>query len=142
MIPRILSFLTQPDMPSWLCTLVNACTASVPEWMFLQWQPQLLALMSTASVEAITHTLARLCKTYPQALLYTVILARDQLREATHVPDTTKKAFDEFEKALGEAWVHGNRLLKELFQLHDPDLMVRDLRDELVRHGTAWRGDA
>eukprot|EP00730_Choanoeca_flexa_P001654 TRINITY_DN10729_c0_g1_i1.p1 TRINITY_DN10729_c0_g1~~TRINITY_DN10729_c0_g1_i1.p1 ORF type:complete len:755 (+),score=205.72 TRINITY_DN10729_c0_g1_i1:477-2741(+) len=132
MIPRILSFLTQPGMPPWLCSLVRLCSASVPEWMFIQWQPQLLALMSTSSTKAVAHTLERLCRTYPQALLFSVILAEDQLNEAAFVDEETRSEFETLKEALGVAWLHGTELLEQLFLLHDPDLMVKDLRDELT----------
>ena len=131
MIPQVLALLTKAEQPPWLHQLVATCSDSVPAWVFVQWQPQLLALQTSGCHGAVGNTVKRLSQTYPQAMLFPIILADARLRqsgEATGQDSGLAFAI----KAIGPLISLGNRLIRELDLLHDPILMATDLKNEFV----------
>ncbi|XP_066140487.1 DNA-dependent protein kinase catalytic subunit-like [Euwallacea fornicatus] len=58
-------------------------TQYIPCWMFLGWIPQLLANVDTRKVTAISDIILRIAKTYPQAIMYSYRLSKENYSQ-TH----------------------------------------------------------
>ncbi|XP_066255512.1 DNA-dependent protein kinase catalytic subunit-like [Euwallacea similis] len=52
-------------------------TQDIPCWMFLGWIPQLLANVDTPKVTAISGIILKIAKTYPQAIMYSYRLSKE-----------------------------------------------------------------
>ncbi|KAF7267164.1 hypothetical protein GWI33_019585 [Rhynchophorus ferrugineus] len=55
-------------------------TKTIPTWMFLGWIPQILAIVDSNKVTAISEIILRIAKTYPQAIMYVYRLSKDNYK--------------------------------------------------------------
>ena len=53
------------------CTYHYFQTTSVPSWMFIEWVPQLLSMVSTPYGAVFLDLIERLATDYPEAIKYT-----------------------------------------------------------------------
>lgn len=49
----------------------------IPTWMFLRWIPQLLAVVDTNKIFAITDIIEKIASTYPQSAMYAYRLSKE-----------------------------------------------------------------
>lgn len=56
--------------------LYQACR--IPEWMFIQWIPQLLANLDTQNITIIYPIVEKIAKMYPQAIIYPYRLSKQK----------------------------------------------------------------
>eukprot|EP01147_Barroeca_monosierra_P002859 gene2859-5695_t len=57
--------------------ILTICSSSVPSWMFLQWIPQMLAILDQPEASTVIHLLTSIAKLYPQALAFPVMLSSE-----------------------------------------------------------------
>ncbi|XP_050298315.1 DNA-dependent protein kinase catalytic subunit-like isoform X2 [Anthonomus grandis grandis] len=73
----------------------------VPIWMFLGWIPQLLANVDTPKIAAISEIILKIAKTYPQAIIYSYRLSKENFSNTDNLDqEETKNLIDELDRLL------------------------------------------
>ncbi|KAH1016070.1 hypothetical protein HUJ04_007350, partial [Dendroctonus ponderosae] len=74
--------LLQDCLESDLTEMFITETDNMPTWMFLGWIPQLLANVDSSKLTAISNIILRIARTYPQAIMYSYRLFKENYRNS------------------------------------------------------------
>lgn len=140
MFPRALEWMGSVDLKSPLRKRFMADTAIIPSWMFIQWIPQLLAVIALPEAALAFPILLRIAKEYPQAIYAPFNMTNESINpsEPGAKPADKSGVKPETVKYLRVLGSHLRlRLLGDFIQSLDylmvPEMKLRDLVGRLNR---------
>eukprot|EP00043_Microstomoeca_roanoka_P020233 m.242128 g.242128 ORF g.242128 m.242128 type:complete len:4198 (+) comp17134_c0_seq1:181-12774(+) len=107
--------------------ILATSTTSVPCWMFLQWIPQMLAILDTPEAPVVQQVLETIARTYPQALSFPVMLSAEKLDFKKPVAANARTFFQNLQRMV--ATDHLQRFVDELKCLTNPFMTYSDWLD-------------
>ncbi|KAM8881271.1 DNA-dependent protein kinase catalytic subunit [Synchiropus picturatus] len=112
---------------------------SIPCWMLIGWISQMVALLDKPEALAVQHCISQIAKSYPQALVYALMISSESFEFEKSVTGHYQKEF--VEKLRGTLDPKGavQNFVNALQQLTNPEMIFRDwwdsLKNELEKPG-------
>jgi len=137
-IPRVIELVAKcpPDSAAYavftqFTTRSHAGKSRLPEWMFLQWIPQMLSVLGEGQGPLVIPILESIAISYPQALYYPFQLSKETIRTQEPVNHQALKYSDLLGNSLRIPIM--DKFVEALDGMTDPDLKAKDFFGRYIK---------
>lgn len=109
----------------------NLAKARLPEWMFLQWIPQMLSVLGEAEGPLVFPILESIALAYPQAIYYPFQLSKETIRSQEPINMQASKYLDLLGSSLCIPVM--DKFIEALDGMTDPDLKAKDFFARFIK---------
>ncbi|XP_072306662.1 DNA-dependent protein kinase catalytic subunit [Eucyclogobius newberryi] len=135
--PRLLQIIEL--YPSETLDIMTKEMMSIPCWMLIGWISQMVALLDKPEAVAVQHCIERIAKSYPQALVYALMISSESFQFEESATGHQQQEFVNRLKSFLDKGGAVKSFVEALQQLTNPDMIFKDwwdgVKNELEKSG-------